>query len=75
MADALLYRALKSQPRSLNLNNKNLDRVPKLIGKLNSVLDIQLKNNKLTCLPPDFADLVQVFIIGLLKTLNIFVRV
>lgn len=60
MADTLLLRALKSQPRALNLNCKKLDRVPKIIGKFSCVCDVQLKSNKLKDLPPDFADLVQV---------------
>ena len=60
MADTLLLRSLKSQPKCVNLDNKKLENVPKLIGKLVSVLQITLKNNKLKNLPPEFGDLTQV---------------
>ena len=60
MADTLLVRALKSKPKSLNLSNKKLDRVPKAIGKLDCVVHLQLKNNKLTQLPFELSYLYQV---------------
>ena len=63
MADTLLVRALKSKPKALNLSNKKLDRVPKAIGKLDCVVHLQLKNNKLTQLPFELSYLFQVFIV------------
>ena len=63
MADTLLLRAWKSQPKSVNLDNKKLEKVPKLIGKLVSTLHITLKNNRVSELPQEFGDLVQVRLI------------
>lgn len=60
MADTLLVPALKSKPKALNLSNKKLDRVPKAIGKLDCVLHLQLKNNKLKTLPYELSYLYQV---------------
>ena len=60
MADTLLVRALKSKPKSLNLSNKKLDRVPKAIGKLDCVIHLQLKNNFLKTLPHELTYLDQV---------------
>lgn len=60
MADVLLLKALKTQPKVLNLNNKKLKKVPKLIGKLTTVLQVHLRNNSLRKLPFEFGDLVQV---------------
>ena len=60
MADTLLLRSLKAQPKTLNLCNKNLQKVPKLIGKLENLLSLSLKNNKLCSLPVEIGDLSQV---------------
>ena len=60
MADTILLKSLKSQPKLLNLNNKKLDRVPKAIGRLMNVLHVEIKNNKLKSLPIEFGELVQV---------------
>ena len=60
MADTLLLRSLKSQPKILNLSSKKLDKVPNLIGKFINVLRIELKNNRIQTLPPGFGELVQV---------------
>ncbi|XP_064641390.1 leucine-rich repeat-containing protein 69-like isoform X1 [Lineus longissimus] len=65
MADTLLLRALKSQPKLLNLNNKKLDNVPKLVGKLTTVNHIQLKSNNLRTLPKEFSTLLQLEILNL----------
>jgi hypothetical protein len=62
MADTLLLRSLKSQPKLLKLNNKKLNKVPRLIGQFTNVINIELKNNKITTLPRDFGELVQVCI-------------
>ncbi|XP_033126077.1 leucine-rich repeat-containing protein 69-like isoform X1 [Anneissia japonica] len=59
MADALLLRALKGQPKSLNLSSKNLLKVPKLIGKLQGLNNLQLKNNKIHDLPVEFSALTK----------------
>ena len=67
MADTLLLRSLKSQPKNVNLNNKKLDKVPKIIGKLVNALQITMKNNNIKSLPPEFGDLVQV---NILKNCN-----
>ena len=60
MADTLLVRALKGKPKALNLSNKKLDRLPKAIGKLDCIVHLQLKNNKLTQLPYELSYLFQV---------------
>ena len=62
MADTILLRSLKSQPKTLSLSNKKLDRVPKIIGKLVAVLQIDIKNNNINDLPPEFGKLTQVSI-------------
>ena len=60
MADAILVRALRGQPKTLNLCNKHLAKVPKAIGKLEFVCQLNLKNNKLKKLPPELTHLFQV---------------
>ena len=60
MADTILLRSLKSQPKLLNLNNKKLDQIPRLIGRFLNVLHIEAKNNKIQTLPHEFGELVQV---------------
>ena len=60
MADKLLFRQLQAQPKVLNLNNQKLSKVPKLIGKFDNVLHINLKSNNISDLPPEFGNLVQV---------------
>ena len=62
MADAILVRALKGQPKTLNLCNKHLDRVPKAIGSLEFVCQLNLKNNKIKRLPLEMIRLYQVLI-------------
>jgi Leucine-rich repeat (LRR) protein len=66
MADALLLRSLTA--KKLNLNNKALRKVPKIIGSLTAVVDIELKNNLLTDLPDEFGNLVQVIMLFLLRS-------
>ncbi|KAH9502239.1 Leucine-rich repeat-containing protein 69 [Bulinus truncatus] len=65
MADALLLLALKGQPKHLSLCNKNLEIVPKLIGKLECLCQLQLKNNKIKSLPLELSNLHR------LQTLNV----
>lgn len=60
MSDLILLRALKSQPKNVNLNNKHLKKLPKLVGQLTSVLQLELKHNQLTDLPEEFGQLEQV---------------
>lgn len=60
MADTMLVRALKGKPKALNLCNKKLDKVPKIIGKLDCVLHLQLRGNKLNTLPMELSHLFQV---------------
>ena len=69
--DALLLRALKSQPKSVNLDNKKLEKVPKLIGKLVSTLHITLKNNRINELPQEFGDLIQVRYVFSIRALTL----
>lgn len=60
MAETLLLHALKSQPKSVDLSYKKLQKVPRSIGKLMSVIYIILRNNKLKTLPEEFGKLTQV---------------
>ena len=60
MADTLLLRALKGQPKSLNLSTKSISQVPRVIGKLGSVNNLQLKNNKISDLPREISGLIKV---------------
>ena len=60
MADPILIRALKSQPKILNFSNKKLCKLPKAIGRIDSLLHLQLKNNDLNNLPKELAKLVDV---------------
>ena len=58
MADAILMRSLSA--KKLNLSSKRLDKVPRIIGSLSEVVDVELKNNRLSDLPEEFGHLVQV---------------
>ena len=60
MADSLLIPALKAQPKSLSLCNKKLEKIPKAIGRLDCIFQLQLKNNKIKKLPKELAHLFQV---------------
>lgn len=60
MADTLLLRALKGQAKSINLSCKKLDKVPKIIGQIQTILQVDLKGNKLTHLPDELGHLTQV---------------
>ena len=60
MAACFLLPSLRSQPKRLNLSNKNLQTLPTLIGQLVCVNHMQLQFNNLTDLPKEFGDLVQV---------------
>lgn len=60
MADTLLLRALKCQPKVLKLSSKKLEKVPKAIGRLSCITHLELRNNKLKVLPPEIAELFQV---------------
>ncbi|KAK7497646.1 hypothetical protein BaRGS_00011041 [Batillaria attramentaria] len=65
MADSILIRALKGQPKSLNLCNKHLQKVPKAIGKLEFICQLNLKNNHLKRLPPELTHLFQLQVLNL----------
>ncbi|KAK7114023.1 leucine-rich repeat-containing protein 69-like [Littorina saxatilis] len=65
MADAVLIRALKGQPKTLNLCNRHLDKIPKAIGKLECVCQLNLKNNKIKKLPPELTHLFQLQVLNL----------
>lgn len=60
MADTMLLRALQANAKSVNLSCKKLKKVPKLIGKIQSVLQIDLKGNGLQILPDELGNLMQV---------------
>ncbi|CAG2203780.1 Leucine-rich repeat-containing protein 69 [Mytilus edulis] len=64
MADTLLVRALKGKPKTLNLCNKKLDKVPRAIGKLDCVVHLQLRGNKLKDLPIELSHLFQLQILN-----------
>lgn len=67
----MLVRALKGKPKALNLCNKKLDKVPKIIGKLDCVLHLQLRGNKLNTLPMELSHLFQVSrLITFVNTVN-----
>ncbi|XP_005101046.1 leucine-rich repeat-containing protein 69 isoform X2 [Aplysia californica] len=65
MADTLLIRALKSQPKQLTLCNKNLVKIPRAIGKLDCICQLQLKNNKIKKLPKELCHLFQLQVLNL----------
>ncbi|ESO84851.1 hypothetical protein LOTGIDRAFT_221760 [Lottia gigantea] len=65
MADTLLFRFLKSQPKHLKLNNQKLEKIPKLIGKLEGIRHLDLKNNKLKDLPEEVSQLFELEILNL----------
>ena len=58
MADTMLLRSLAA--KSVNLSSKKLEKVPKIIGRLINLLQLELKNNKLTQLPDEFRNLIRV---------------
>lgn len=60
MADRILLNATKGKPKSLSICNKELRNVPLIIGKITSLKTVDLKNNVLTDLPPEFSSLKQV---------------
>lgn len=60
MADRILLNATKGKPKSLSICNKQLRNVPPIIGKITSLKTVDLKNNVLTDLPPEFSSLKQV---------------
>ncbi|KAK3770937.1 hypothetical protein RRG08_032871 [Elysia crispata] len=65
MADTLLIRALKGQPKQITLCNKNLEKIPRAIGKLDCVCQLQLKNNKIRKLPKELCHLYQLQVLNL----------
>ncbi|BFZ13292.1 hypothetical protein BsWGS_16331 [Bradybaena similaris] len=65
MADTLIFHALRKQPKTLTLCNKNLERIPKAIGKLDNVCQLQLKNNKLKSLPDEIGLLARLQVLNL----------
>lgn len=60
MADRILLNATKGKPKSIHLFNKNLERVPAIIGTITSLRTVDLKNNRIKGLPKEFAALYQV---------------
>lgn len=66
MADVMLLRAYKANARTVNLSCKKLQRVPRLIGDIQSIVHIDLKGNKLNVLPVELGNLMQVRLLCLL---------
>ena len=60
MADSLLLRSLKGKPKQVTLSSKKLVMLPKIIGKIESVVQLQLQNNRLKTLPMEMENLYQV---------------
>ncbi|XP_038664994.1 leucine-rich repeat-containing protein 69 isoform X2 [Scyliorhinus canicula] len=53
MADRLVLKALRGNATQLDLNGKNLSRVPKAVGRLFELSRLHLKNNQLSDLPAE----------------------
>lgn len=60
MANTLLLKATKTKPKSLNLTNKGLERIPALLGRIVSLQTVSFKNNQLEDLCDEIAELRQV---------------
>lgn len=56
----MLLRALQANAKSINLSCKKLKKVPKIIGKIQTVQQVDLKGNQLSVLPEELGNLVQV---------------
>ncbi|XP_041375785.1 leucine-rich repeat-containing protein 69-like [Gigantopelta aegis] len=67
MADSLLLRALKGKPKQITLSSKKLVMLPKLIGKIESVVQLHLQNNRLKTLPKEMENLDQLQVLNLGK--------
>ncbi|XP_072024227.1 uncharacterized protein [Amphiura filiformis] len=65
MADTLLLRAIKGQAKCLNLSSKNLNKIPRIIGKLQCLGTLQLKNNRIDSLPKEFSFLTKLSVLNL----------
>ncbi|XP_073488037.1 leucine-rich repeat-containing protein 69 [Aquarana catesbeiana] len=65
MADVLVLRAIRGNARSLNLNGKRLQRVPRAVGSLTQLTNLQMKNNLLCQLPPEVAALSNLTVVNL----------
>ena len=63
MADKILLNATKGKPKKLSLCNKNLNNVPKIIGIITSLKNVDLKSNNLTDLPKEMSTMSQVHVI------------
>ncbi|XP_065840278.1 leucine-rich repeat-containing protein 69-like [Oscarella lobularis] len=59
MANTLLLKATKTKPKSLNLTNKGLERIPALLGRIVSLQTVSFKNNQLEDLCDEIAELRQ----------------
>ena len=70
MADSLLLRAVKGQAKNLNLSNKGLTSLPKIIGKVKPLQTLILKGNRLKELPQEIIALLQVSVTHLIKYIN-----
>ncbi|XP_071957895.1 uncharacterized protein [Antedon mediterranea] len=65
MADTLLLRAVKGKPKCLNLSSKHLTQIPRLIGKLECLNILHLKNNKIQDLPVEFSALTKLIVLNI----------
>ena len=60
--EGTIIKALRSQTKSLSLDNKNLDVLPGVIGKLHFLHTLSVKNNSLKSLPIGITHLTSVSI-------------
>eukprot|EP00794_Sanderia_malayensis_P019072 gene19072-20987_t len=65
MADRMLLLAVKGQAKTLNLSNKNLKKLPGIIGKVSSLRTLILKCNLLVDLPKELVFLIQLEVLNL----------
>jgi len=56
----MLFKALQANASSINFSCKKLTKIPKLIGKIQSIVQIDLKGNQLNALPDEICNLIQV---------------
>ncbi|XP_075682112.1 leucine-rich repeat-containing protein 69 isoform X2 [Rhinoderma darwinii] len=65
MADVLVLRAIRGKARTLNLNGKRLQRVPRAVGSLTQLTSLHLKSNSLCQLPEEVIALSNLTVLNL----------
>ena len=72
MSDRIILKALASRPKSLSLDGKDLQELPKAISQLGGCLcNLSARNNKITYIPSEFDQLRKVSLIILLLNVAI----